>query len=248
MTDNTSQTTKESVLAKIRERRIGMRSKLSFTFETALAGFVALVILAVSVAIVSFILFGLRVNGHESLLAFGPRGIGSFLLIFPWPLLLLDVLLIVFLESLLRRFKFGYRSPILYLLLGLLAVAIAAGLALDRGTSFNDDLLQHADHGDLPAPFGELYEHVRAPAPHEHGIYRGTITAIGTSTMTMAHDDLDRDTDESSYTVVFPDGYATSSLSVGERVYVAGDEEDHVIRAFGVNPLPPAETTPAPQP
>lgn len=228
---------KDRVLAEIREKRIAMRPKLSFTFETFFAALVALVVLAVSAALASFIVFGLRVNGHDSLLAFGPRGIGAFLLIFPWPLLILNILLVIFLETLLRRFKFGYRSPVLYLLLALAALAIAAGLALDR-TSVNDDLLDRADRGALPSPFAELYEHVRSPAPHDRGIYRGMVTAIGTSTFTMMHDDDDQDLDEGSYTVAFPPGFPASSLTVGERVYVAGDEDDGMIRAFGVNPLP----------
>lgn len=210
---------KDRVLERIREKRVSMRPRSYFTFENFLAGFVALVILVVSVAILNFIFFGLRVNGHESLLSFGPRGIAAFLLVFPWPLLALDVLLVLFLETLLRRYKFGYRSPTLYLLIGLLAVAITGGLAIDRATDVNDRLLNTADHGGLLPPFGELYERIRVPAPHDRGIFRGTITDVATSSITMRHDDLDRDTDETEYSVLLPAGFAASDLSVGERVY-----------------------------
>ncbi len=240
--ENPNPSAKDRVLAKIREGRIAMRSKLSFTFEAFLAGFVALVILAVSVAIVSFILFGLRVNGHESLLSFGPRGVGAFFAIFPWPLLVLDVLLVLFLETLLRRFKFGYRSPMLYLLFGVAVVAIAAGLALDRGTPFNDNLLDRADHGGLPPPFGEIYEHVRATAPHDHGIYRGVVIGVAASSLTVRSDDRTGAT-SSTYTVMLPPRIATSSLQVGDRVYVAGDADDGVIRAFGIRVLIRPETS-----
>jgi len=229
---------KENVLAKIREKRLTMRPKILFGLEAVLAGFVALVILAVSVAIVNYILFAMRVNGHEALLGFGPRGLHTFLFVFPWPLLVIDGVLIFFLEVLLRRFKFGYRSPMLYLLFALLVIAIGTGTALDRGTSMNDALLHQAEHGGLPPPFGELYEHVRAPAPHERGIYRGTITAIGTTTLTLAHDDLDKDSDETGYTVMLPPGFDTGTLTVGERVYVAGEMHDTHIRAFGVHQFP----------
>lgn len=230
---------KETVLAKIQRREVSMRPKFYFTAETILAGFVALLILLVSVGLLNFIFFGLRLNGHESLLNFGPQGIALFFFIFPWPLLALDVLLVLFLETLLRRFKFGYRAPVLYLLLGLLAVSISAGLALDRGTSLNDLLFTRAEHGELPSPFAEFYEGVPAAAPHEEGIFRGTITDVGTSTFMLRHDDFDRDTDETIYTVVMPDGFPTSTLSAGERVYVAGQARGSTITPYGIRVLPP---------
>ena len=239
---------RENVLTKIREKRVSMRPKLFFVLEGLLAGFVILVILAVTVALVSFILFGLRLNGHESLLGFGPRGVGSFLLLFPWPLLVLDALLVVFLERLLRRFKFGYRSPILYLLLGLCAVAVASGLLLDRGTNLNDELLRRADHGGLPSPFGELYEHMRTPAPHDRGIYRGTISEIATSSIRILYDDLDTDRDETGYLVTLPTGFDMTPFVIGERVYIAGDMKDGVIQAFGIRALPASEILRAPKP
>lgn len=229
------------VLAKIREKRIGMRPKLFFTLEALLVGLVALMILAVSIALVNFILFGLRVNGHEALLGFGLRGVAAFFVLFPWPLLVLDVLLVIFLERLVHRFAFGYRSPILYSLAGILAVALMAGVLLDRATPLNDDLLRQADHGGLPPPFGELYEHTRTPTPHAQGIYRGTVTDIGTSTLRMKYDDRDNDTDDAAYTVTLPPGFTPSAFTTGERLYVAGDMVDGVIHAFGIHPLPSEE-------
>ncbi len=228
---------KENVLARIREKNISMRPKLYFTSQVALAGLVALTILVVSIAIVSFILFGLRVNGHEALLSFGLRGVSAFLLVLPWPLLVLDILLVIFLERLLRRFKFGYRSPILYLMVGLVGVAVVSGLLLDRGTPMNDALLHRAEHGGLPPPFGELYEHARVPAPHDRGIYRGTILEIATTSLRLQHDDLDNDHDDTGYLVLLPPGFDIRPLFIGEKVYVAGDKEGDAIRAFGVQPL-----------
>jgi hypothetical protein len=240
------QTGKENILAKIREKHVSMRPKLHFTLQTILTFVVATIVLVLSVAIANFILFGLRINGHESLLAFGPRGLFAFLLVFPWPLLALDILFIFILEKLLRRFKFGYRSPVLYLLIVLIAGALALGLALDRGTSFNDDLLRHADRGELPPPFGDVYEGVRVPAPHGKGIYRGVILEIATSSFQLMHDDRDHDVDDDVYTVILPSDAPVSSLMTGDRVYVAGDREGSVIHAFGVHMLPPHGEIPPP--
>lgn len=238
MDNPTEQNTKDAVLARIREKRILMRPKFLFTFDALLAGFVALVILAVSIALVGFIFFSLRVGGHESLLSFGPRGMATFLLVFPWPLLALDILLVLFLETLLRRFKFGYRSPVLYLLIVLIAIAGGAGLALDRATHVNDDLLDQADHGGLPPPFGEVYEHLHGPAPHDRGIFRGVVNGIGTSTFSMSGENFDNATDTVIYRVIVPPSTSIGDFNTGEYVYVAGDlEGTTTIRAFGIRVL-----------
>lgn len=235
---NENKSTKDTVLAHIREHKVSMRPKLYFVFEALLAGFVAVVILVISIALVNFILFGLRINGHEALLGFGSRGIASFFILFPWPLLILDVLLVLFLERLVRRFKFGYRSPILYLLVGLLALAVLGGALFDRATPFNDDLLQRADHGGLPPPLGDLYEHTRTPAPHDLGIYRGIVVDIGTSTLQVRHDDRDADIDDTIYTVMLPPGFTVGAFTTGERLYIAGDMKDGIVHAFGIRTLP----------
>lgn len=229
----------ERVLAQIRENKVSMRPKIFFTLKAALVLLVAGIILLVSVGIVNFVAFGLRVNGHESLLAFGPRGILAFLVIFPWPLVVIDALLVILLEELLRRFRFVYRSPMLYILLGLVACALSLGLALDRATPLNDDLLQRADHDHLPGPLQSLYESERAPAPHAHGIFRGTVTDIATTTLIMKHDDHDADSDDGVYVVEPPPGAHPSDFVVGERLYVAGDVSNGVVHAYGIGTLPP---------
>jgi len=230
---------KDAVLAQIREKKVSMRPKVYFTLKAALILIVAGIILLVSVGIVNFIAFSLRLNGHESLLAFGPRGVLAFLAIFPWPLVVIDALLVVLLEELLRRFRFTYRSPMLYLILAILAVALSVGITLDRATPLNDDLLQSADHDHLPPPLEALYEGARAPAPHDHGIFRGTVIDIATSTFTMKHDDHDADADDGTYVVMPPSGIPPSDFQIGERLYVAGDTDQNIVHAYGVGQLPP---------
>lgn len=143
-----------------------MRPRAYFVLRAAAALVVALVVLVISIFICNFIFFTIRLNGHESLLA-RPGGILLFLQFFPWTLLALDALMVLVLEQMLRYFKFAYRRPVLYLVLGLIAAVAAAGFALDRGTPFNDRALDWADHGRLPPPFIEIYEGAHRPLPPE---------------------------------------------------------------------------------
>jgi hypothetical protein len=186
-----------------------------------------------SIFIFNFILFSIRINSHDAFLAFGPRGIQGFLIFFPWLTLMLDVVMIVILEWLIRKFRFGYRIPMLYIVGAILALTFVAGFALDRGTYFNDRLMDRAEHEGLPPPLAFMYHGARH-APHD-GICRCTVTAIENSTITVA--DF-RDGATTTYTVLLPtdDIRATSSnIKVGDVVFVAGDkDEDGTIRAFGV--------------
>src|SRR5437773_112715 len=99
---------KEQLLRDIRSGEVAMRPRYFFMLKIAALASVAAGVLAVSIFILNFILFGLRINHHEELLGFGTQGFLAFLRFFPWYLLILDVALITLLEFLLRRFKFGY--------------------------------------------------------------------------------------------------------------------------------------------
>jgi hypothetical protein len=164
--DTNDKNLQERLLSKIRSGELTMRPRAYFVLKVAALVVVALCALVASVFICNFIFFTLRLNGQESLLA-RPGGLLLFLRFFPWELLLLDILCILVLERLLKHFSFGWRSPVLYLALALLALVVSAGFALDRGTRFNDEFLNRADHDVLPPPFGELYEYAHRPLPPE---------------------------------------------------------------------------------
>ncbi|HEV7449094.1 MAG TPA: hypothetical protein VGP13_00955 [Candidatus Paceibacterota bacterium] len=156
----------DTILQKIRDGKLTMRPRFYFTLKAAALVLVALGVLVVSIFLCNFIFFIIRINGHESLLA-RPGGIFLFLRFFPWGLLVIDAALIVLLEVLLKSFRFGYKSPIVYTTIAVLAVVIPLGFAIDRATDINDRVLERADHHGLPPPFGELYEHAHRPLPAE---------------------------------------------------------------------------------
>lgn len=228
---------KERVLKDIAEEDIKVYSRTHFLVRVILLIATTILTLIVSIFIFNYVFFSLRISGHESLLYFGPRGIVSFLAFFPWTLLLTDIVLIGILEWLLRKFRFGYRSPVLYLLLGLLAITISSGYLIDRETGFNDVLLQRADHDYLPGPFGEIYENARGSSLLEQGLCKCTITAINGRILVAQDVDMDNPGATTTVTILTsPDYIGMNSLKVGDTIFVAGTVgPTDTIQAFGIS-------------
>lgn len=239
--EHSPNTIKEGVLKAITDHKVAMRSSTFFRVEYALILFVSFLVLFVTIGLAGFIFFALRVNGHEALLSFGPRGIQAFLLVFPWPLFVLDLLLLVILQALMRRFAFGYRRPIFLVLTILFIGGGISALLLDRETSVHDRLMEESHHGGVPPPFADFYKNARGPAPHAQGIYRGVVKEIRTDRIVILHDDLDVDQDDQGFQVILPDGQSPSDYSVGDDVYVYGTEQGGLITAVGVRKLSPAK-------
>lgn len=231
---------KEDILKRIQAGDVRMRPRLYFTMQVALLAAIAIAILLISIFLFNFMFFSLRISGHESLLTFGGRGLLLYLRFFPWDWLAIDVLLIVLLVWLVRQFHIGYSRPIVPLLVALLLVSGAFGIALDRATGFNDMLLRDADHDMLPSPIGGIYEHARRPPPPGSGICRCTITAIASSTITAVGPGKSGTT--TVYTIHVPKNGSfeatTTGLSVGQTIMIVGTPHGVEIEAFGIHGEP----------
>ncbi len=225
------------VLEKIRTDKPAIHSRVYFVGKIIALMVVSFAVLAISILLFNFIFFSLRINGQESLLAFGGRGLLTFLRLFPWSLLVIDVVLVLLLEKLLRQFRFGYKSPVLYLLAAILVLTVSIGLFIDRGTRFNDDLLQHADRHELPWPLGEFFEKTRQASPDLSGVCKCTITSIQGST--FGADDIDPDSIKHYSFTLSPSDPIIPTLHVGDMVLVAGDTASDTIQVFGIRKLIP---------
>lgn len=232
--ENNQHNIKDAVLRKIRAHELTMRPRLYFTLQVVALLATGFAALAVSVFICNFILFSIRLNSHDVLLGWGPRGILAFLYFFPWGLLALDAALIFILERLLKQFRFGYSRPSLHLFLGLLVFVALVSFGIDRGTDVNDRLMRNADDNPSSSPFTELYTQARRPLPPGSGFARGVIAAIEGNTVTLKN--LEGTT---SVSVVLPPNdprATTTDLQVGDTVFVAGDLlQNGAIQAFGVH-------------
>lgn len=227
-------TAKDTVLGKIRAGQLSMRPKAHFVLATALAILLAATAFFLSAVLATVAVFYIRLNGHDALLSFGPRGALAFLELFPWLIVLPALALIIVLWFLLGRFRFWYRNPALYLLVALALALGAIAIAFDSSTNFHEHRFEEAERGELPEPFGDLYESARQRPPEHLGIFRGLVISVGEETFVMTYDDEDSDEDDGTWTV-----YPSEEIEVieGDEVYVAGDEDDGVIRAYGIRIL-----------
>lgn len=227
---------KDKLMKDIKAGDITMTPRLRFTLQWAGLVATSVAVLFVTVFIVNFIFFSIRLNSSETLLGFGPRGFSAFLHFFPWPLAFLDVGLVFLLQWFLRHFKFGYRIPLLYLVGGLIVGAGLVGFALDRATPFNDRM--HEGRGRLPPPMRMFYDGARKPGTRGDGICRCTILSIeGNRLIVEDTRPLDDDDATTTLTIVLPPDSrraTTTGLTVGDIVFIAGEEENGVIQAFGV--------------
>ncbi len=227
---------KEKLLKEIKSGEVAMTPRLYFTLKIAALLVTSLAILLVTVFIVNFIFFSIRLSSSETLIGFGPQGFGAFLAFFPWHLAILDVALVFLLQWLLRHFKFGYRVPLLYLLAGLIVGAGLIGFALDRATPFNDRM--HDGRGRLPPPMRMMYDRAHRGPPPGSGVCRCTILAIDGNTLTVEDTRaVAEGKATTTLTVVIPPDTrraTTTGLSVGDIVFIAGEEKDGIIQAFGV--------------
>lgn len=227
---------RERVLERIKDNKVEVYSKAHFTFRIILLAIVAVFTLAISVSILNFVFFSVRISGRGTLLDFGPRGFWFFLAVFPWILLLVDIILISVLEWLVRKFSFGYRKSVLYMFMAIFAVIVSLSIFLSQGTNLNDALFHRGNANRAAGPFGALYDYARRP-PQDGGMCQCTITAIDGNTLTA------KDVNAPLpivVTIILPSDYsAKKALSVGDTIFVAGDRiNSSTIRAFGIGALP----------
>ncbi len=222
---------KEQVFEKIRKGEISMRPRIYFIARAAFLIVVAIIALALAIFVLSFAFFSIHESGEQFLLGFGQRGFLAFIALFPWWSLLFTILLILLLDYLLRYFKFGYRVSVLEIFLVVLVTVIIAGVLINF-TPLHSTLLNDADHDELPV-IGALYEHIH-DSHQTQGIYRGTIVSIQGNEFVITDIDNDKDSDDGTWTVVAPAGFAMRTLHVGEHVYIAGKLIRGLVYAYGI--------------
>src|SRR5690348_1082993 len=116
MEHNEQDNMKQDIMNRIKSGELDMRPRIYFMLKLAALIVLMVATLVVSIFILTFILFSIRINSQDVLLGFGSRGLTTFLRFFPWGLLFIDIALIFLSQHLLRQFRFGYRIPALYVL------------------------------------------------------------------------------------------------------------------------------------
>ncbi len=225
------QSIKEKVLEKIKAEKVSMTPRMYFTVKVIMLSFVVLLVLFITSFLISFILFSIRVSGRMSLLGFGGQGIRTFFALFPWTFFAIDLALLALLEICLKRFRFGYRSPFVYLSGSIVVVSVALALIMDS-THVHPFIEKRIGHEATPTP-GNFYIHVRRP-PHERGIFKGIVASTSDHMFLLQYNDLDSENDDGMRVVYLPENFPIEKLPhVGDALFVAGEVSGDDIRAFG---------------
>ncbi len=224
----------KKVFARLNRGNVRMHSRVYFIARALSAIAISVLVLLLSAYVLSFIAFSIHESGKQFLLGFGVRGVETFFALFTWFATLVDIVLVLVLEWVLQSFKFAYRISLLLLFCAALVTSglIASAIAL---TPLHLSLLTLADQDNLPV-IGTMYESIRNSHDAD-GVFRGTITAVQGDTIVITHDDNDHDADDGTRTIALPAGYATSTLDIGERVYVLGAATGTTIAAYGIQQL-----------
>lgn len=226
MTTPSTHDLKDEVLQKIRTGDVQMKSKSYFAWQVIALAFVAALIVIIAAWIVSFIVFSLTISERVSLLGFGWRGISTFFWLFPWKLALVEIVLIVFLNWLIRHFRFSYRSPLLYSLLGGLFVSGILAWAMHSG-SVQEVLLNQHYQNNLPV-IGPLYEDLERP-DDKPDVVRGIVIELHGRDIVIRNID-----DEAILRVLLPENFQLGPvLMIGDEIFVAGELTDYGLEAYG---------------
>ncbi len=230
-------TLKDKILSDIKAGNVAMRPRLVYAAQLVALSVTAFLIVLTTVFIANFVFFMLRASSHEALLGFGMSGVEVFLWHFPWGLALTNGALVLLFQWLFRKFKFGYLTPVAYTVLVLVLGAGVLGFAIDRATSFNDHAFKV--RGSLPPPLRALYD----DAPRHkrlNGICQCTIVSIDGPVITAVEG-------TTTIKILLPPNSrraTTTGLSVGDTVFIAGEDGPDGIKAFGIKKITSYEETP----
>jgi len=232
MTDgNIKQSLEKGVMDAIHSGRVHMRPRWKFVLSGLLAALGVIILLFTLLFIASFSIFEMRENGTLFMPLFGLRGWFEFFAALPLILVFLLIVFLVVLEVLVRRYRVGYRTPLLISVLAIFAIVTMGGYAIER-TRVHEDLLRQARlPGGLPTPIQIMY---RSGSGHVSGVYRGTIVGLINGGFVLSDDDGDGTT-----TVIVDPGthLPGENFQEGEDVVVFGQEASGTIHAFGIREI-----------
>ncbi|OGY90134.1 MAG: hypothetical protein A2677_00405 [Candidatus Komeilibacteria bacterium RIFCSPHIGHO2_01_FULL_52_14] len=242
MENGNGQKIKKGVLEAISSGSIKMRPRWYFVLHAVLA-IAAISLLGMTLLyLVSLIFFLLRLSGVWFAPLFGFRGWYTFLISLPWLLILLTILFLFLLEIAGRRFPVVYRRPLLYSVVGIVAIAVAGGFALER-VHMHDQLFSQARENTLPIG-GELYRNFGMR--HLRGVHQGAIidTMNGGFTIQEANgksysvqvSQLTRRVPQRGMRMMII-STSTFQLNRGDGVVIYGPEDDGIIQAIGIQKI-----------
>jgi len=157
---------KDKILSEIKKGDIKMHPKFTYALKAIFVIVAVLILVAIMIFLMSFIVFSLENNGAQFLIGSGFVGILYLMHSLPWVLIIIILIAIVLIETLIKRFKFAYRRPLIYSLLTVLIAGVACGFLMHhesfhRGVSclINDSFYRDRENINLPNTYkGKILE------------------------------------------------------------------------------------------
>lgn len=227
----------ERVLTQIKQQRVRMLPHAYFMARTVAAIVLSVLVLVCSVGVCNYLLFSIRVSHHMPLLSMGWYGIDMFVFFFPWKTLLADAVCVVILQRIVRTFKFGYRIPLLYILVATAVLVVVIAGLVDAARA-SDDILHRGYETHVPI-VSDLYGDAHEPQNPEHGICPCTVLTVATDTLSLGEQRPDGS--ERTIIATVPPSFDTSNVHVGDHIFVVGTYDHGVLRVSDMHPWNPEQ-------
>ena len=218
---NTQKNLRKNILNKINKGDLKMKPKIYFTARTLIIWTIISVTVVTMAFFVSFSIFSIRESSRLFLLGFGSMGVWTFFVTFPWFLLVLEIILLIVVDILLKHFKFAYKTPFIYLILSTAIFVMFISIFISS-TPIHETLYQEVIEQRLPA-LDIIYKDAKQP-PIKEGVLRGIITRVDDDMFTIYSDDKDKDKDDGLWDIFISQGqlkYISSTINVGDFVVTA---------------------------
>jgi hypothetical protein len=231
VTNHTMPNLEDTIIGKIKAGELDMKPRWHFVLRAAFYAVATALVALTTIYLVSFIVFLLRQTGAWFALEFGIRGLGLFVLASPWLLIVLTALFLVLLYLLVKHYAFSYQRPLVYSMLGVVAVALVGGALIER-TPMHERMQAISERHQVPG-FMPLYQQVveRRPEAVTVGRVRAQ-TETGCQIVTRDGEVLTVVT--TSRTRQKP----TDACSANNTVVVLGSRQGDTITAVGLR-VPP---------
>ncbi len=231
MNNNLPKQLAEKVLSKLKTDKVKMKPKIHFILRTLLI-VLGIVVLALFILyLISFVTFTLRASGLWFLPGFGFHGVRILFTSIPWLLVLTALFLIVILETLVERFSFAYRRPILYSTIAIVLIVVVSSFLINK-TQFHPFLFRQAQEGRLPPIAGEFYRGFSAPKFQD--VHRGVVSEITDDGFRVEMSDGEILEVIVSSETRFPFG---TGIKESDTVIILGERDNGTVRASDVRKI-----------
>jgi len=202
-------------------KKLGMKPKSHFILKTVFFGLSIVAFFMLTLFLISFIGFVLRINSFWYLPRFGLQGMGIFFGGLPWILIFVSLALIMLLYFFSKRFSFVYKKPVIYSLIIIITLVLLFGFTISK-TGLHGGLFDQAEKGRLPI-MGVFYKNYAQRGLKE--ISKGTVLDIQGNIVSL------KDITGKEYEVIIASSTKGFDFKVGDRILIFGKQYDGTIWA-----------------